>query len=458
MSDIVDKLKRRFPDQTSTAPALLEQHGVGETYHPSFPPDIVFFPTSTDDIVTAVKLCAETSTPIIPFGSGTSLEGQISAVHGGVCIDVHKMDNILSVRPEDLDCTVQPGVRRHQLNESLRDTGLFFPIDPGADASIGGMASTRASGTNAVRYGTMKDAVVGLTIVTATGEVVKTAQRARKTSAGYDLTRLLVGSEGTLGIITEITLRLHGIPEAIAGGRCTFDDLSSAVEAVTLCMQCQLPVARLELLDELQVTAINQYAKLSLPEKPTLFFEFHGTPDAVRESAERFRDIVEDCSGREFISETDTDKRNELWKARHAAYYAGKSLIPGCVGLATDVCVPISNLTECIIETKKDIVDMGLTAPIVGHVGDGNFHVLCLFEEDDSDALNRIKTFNEKLVKRAIALDGTCTGEHGIGTGKMKYLEMEIGAAIPLMRQIKSALDPQGIMNPGKIFSPMAEA
>ncbi|MEM8986733.1 MAG: FAD-linked oxidase C-terminal domain-containing protein [Pseudomonadota bacterium] len=453
MSEIINTFKRRFPEQTSTAQSVLEQHGVGEAYHPCQPPDIVFFPRSTSDVVAAVKMCAESSTPIVPFGGGTSIEGQVAAVDGGVCIDVRDMNSILSVRPEDLDCTVEPGVRRQQLNETLRDTGLFFPIDPGADATIGGMTSTRASGTNAVRYGTMKDAVVGLTVVTATGEIVKTAQRARKSSAGYDLTRLFVGSEGTLGVITEINLRLHGIPEAISGGRCVFNELSDAVDAVTLCIQSQLPVARLELLDELQMRAINRYAKLELPEKSSLFFEFHGTPDAVNESAVRFQDIVEDCGGGGFVSETDPDRRNEIWKARHAAYYAAKALMPGCTGFATDVCVPISNLSQCVVETKQDITEMGLTAPIVGHVGDGNFHVLCLFKEGDTDELHRIERFNEKLVKRALAFEGTCTGEHGIGTGKMKYLEMEIGAAVPLMRQIKAALDPQGIMNPGKIFA-----
>lgn len=453
MPHALTEIESRFPKQVSKAPSVLKQHGTSEAYHSCRPPEMVFFPQSTDDIVAVVKLCAKTATPIIPFGAGTSLEGQISALHGGLCIDVREMDAVVSVRPEDLDCTVQPGVRRHQLNQTLRDTGLFFPIDPGADATLGGMVSTRASGTNAVRYGTMKDAVIGLTVVTATGDVIKTAQRARKTSAGYDLTRLFVGSEGTLGVITEIDLRLHGIPEAIAGGRCVFEKLADAVEAVTLCMQCQLPVARIELLDDLQVHAINRYAKMDLPEKPSLFFEFHGAPGAVAESTQRFETIVADCGGGAFIAETDTDKRNAIWKARHAAYYAGRALLPGSNSLATDVCVPISNLTQCILETKQDIEDFGLIAPIVGHVGDGNFHVLCIFKQGDTDALDRIKRFNERLISRALRLDGTCTGEHGIGAGKMQFLEMEIGAAVPLMRQIKQALDPQGIMNPGKIFA-----
>jgi D-lactate dehydrogenase (cytochrome) len=400
-----------------------------------------------------VRLCATHRVPVIPFGTGTSLEGHVNAPFGGISIDTRDMNKVLAVHAEDLDCVIEPGITRKQLNEHLRDQGVFFPIDPGADASLGGMAATRASGTNAVRYGTMKDNVLALKAVLASGEVVTTARRARKSSAGYDLTRLIVGSEGTLGVITEITLKLHGIPEAISAAVCPFKSIQSACDAVIATIQSGIPVARIELLDEIQVRASNAYSKLNLKETPTLFLEFHGTESSVAEQAKRFGEIASEHQGGAFEWTTRAEDRTRLWQARHDAYWAVVGLRPGAKALATDVCVPMSRLAECVVETREDIDAMGLIAPIVGHVGDGNFHVSLLIDMENPVEIVEVERFLERLAERALAMEGTCTGEHGVGQGKMKYLEAEHGApALNAMRAIKQALDPLNIMNPGKIF------
>ncbi|HXL69250.1 MAG TPA: FAD-linked oxidase C-terminal domain-containing protein, partial [Xanthobacteraceae bacterium] len=398
--------------------------------------------------------CAQHRVPVIPFGTGTSLEGHLNAPFGGVSIDVSGMNRIVAVYGEDLACAVEPGVTRKRLNEHLRDQGLFFPIDPGADASIGGMAATRASGTNAVRYSTMKDNVLALKVVLANGELITTAHRAKKSSAGYDLTRLFVGSEGTLGVITEITLKLAGIPEAMSAGVCPFPSVDAACKAAIATIQSGIPVARIELLDTLQVKASNAYSKLSLKETPTLFLEFHGSEAGVAEQAERFGEIAADLGGGPFDWATKAEDRTRLWQARHDSYWSMLALRPGARGFATDVCVPISRLAECVAETQADIAAMDLVAPIVGHVGDGNFHVGVLVMMDDKDEVARAERFLDRLVERAIAMDGTSTGEHGVGQGKMKYLEAEHGpGAVEVMRAVKRALDPTDLMNPGKIVA-----
>ena len=436
----------------STSAAVREQHGRDESYHPSSPPDAVVYCTETEQVAAVVKACAERGVPIIPFGTGTSLEGHVAALSGGICIDLSRMDKILTVNAEDMDVVVQAGVRRKALNDYLRDTGLFFPIDPGADASLGGMTATRASGTNAVRYGTMRENVLSLTVVMADGRIIRTARRARKSSAGYDLTRLFVGSEGTLGVITEVTLRLYGIPEAVLAAVCPFPDLESAVSTVILTIQSGIPVARIELLDEAQMDAVNKYSKLDYTVKPTLFFEFHGSDAGVREQVENVKAIAADFGADDFQWATKPEDRNKLWQARHDAYYAAIALRSGCRGIATDVCVPISKLAECILETRKDIDASGLCAPIVGHVGDGNFHIVFVVDPDNADEMKRAEDVNARMVMRAIALDGTCTGEHGVGYGKIDFLTAEHGEALVAMRAVKQALDPQNIMNPGKII------
>ena len=390
-------------------------------------------------------------TPIIPYGTGTSLEGHVAALAGGVCIDMSRMNEVLAVHAEDLDVVVQPGVTRKQLNEYLRDTGLFFPIDPGADASLGGMTATRASGTNAVRYGTMRENVVALEVVLADGRVIRTARRARKSAAGYDLTRLFVGSEGTLGVITEITLRLYGIPEAISSAVCSFPTLDDAVNTVILTIQCGIPVARIELLDDVQADAINRYSGTELPVAPTLLLEFHGSEADVHEQAQAVQAIAGDHGGADFQWTAGTEERNRMWQARHDAAYATKKLRPGGRIWATDVCVPISRLAECIAETKRDIEESNLLAPIVGHVGDGNFHLTLLVDHDNPDEVARAHALHERMVMRALAMDGTCTGEHGIGYGKLDFLIAELGEAVSVMRTLKQALDPDNIFNPGKI-------
>ena len=449
----LEELRALLGERLSTADAVREQHGEDLSYHEGKAPDAVAFARSNEEVAEIVKVCARHKVPVVPFGTGTSLEGHIAALAGGVSIDLSQMNGILEVNDGDLDCRVQAGVTRKQLNEHLRDRGLMFPIDPGADASLGGMAATRASGTNAVRYGTMRENVLGLTVVTADGRIIKTGGRARKSSAGYDLTRLFVGSEGTLGVITEVQLRLHGIPETIASAVCSFDSLEGAVDCVIATIQMGVPVARIELLDEVQMGACNRYSDLDYPEQPTLFFEFHGSEASTREQAESVAAIAAESGGGEFRWATRPEERSKLWQARHDAYYAALALRPGCGGWPTDVCVPISKLAECIAETKCDIEDSGLTAPIVGHVGDGNFHLVYVIDSKDEAEVARASAHNERMVMRALALGGTCTGEHGVGYGKMGFLKAEQGEAVALMRSIKQALDPDNIMNPGKIFS-----
>ncbi|ALJ34653.1 FAD-binding protein [Azospirillum brasilense] len=450
-----DEMKAEFKallgDRFTTAAAVREHHGKDESYHPNFPPDGVAFAASTEEVSAIVKLCAKHKLPIIPFGTGTSLEGGVAALAGGVCIDVSNMKEVLRVSPEDLDVTVQAGVTRKQLNEHLRDTGLFFPIDPGADASLGGMASTRASGTNAVRYGTMRENVLGLTVVLADGRIIKTGGRARKSAAGYDLTRLFVGAEGTLGIITEVTLRLYGIPEAISAAVCPFNDIRGAVDTVIQTIQSGIPVARIELLDEVQMDAVNKYSKLDYKVAPTLFFEFHGTAAGVKEQAEMVAAIAAEFGGSEFTWATRPEDRSKLWQARHDGYYAALALRPGSKGWPTDVCVPISRLADCILETKKDIAESSMLAPLVGHVGDGNFHLVYVIDPDKPEELAEAKRLNDRMVDRALAMGGTCTGEHGIGYGKMEFLEKEAGDAFAVMGELKRAFDPENRMNPGKV-------
>jgi len=446
-------LAERFGDRLSVAPAVREQHANTTTWVPNEPPDAVAFPRSTAEVQAIVRICAAHRLPVIPFGVGTSLEGQVNAPFGGVSIDFRDMNRVVAVHAQDLDCVVEPGVTRKQLNALLRDQGVFFPIDPGADASLGGMTATRASGTNAVRYGTMKDNVLALKAVLANGEVMTTARRARKSAAGYDLTRLLVGSEGTLGVITEITLKLYGIPEAIAGGICPFPSVAAACEATIATIQSGIPVARIELLDALQVKAVNAYSKLALPERPLLCVEFHGSEAGVAEQSERFGEIAADLGGGPFEWATKAEDRSRLWQARHDAYWACLGLRPGAKAIASDVCVPISRLAECVIATQEDVVASRLIAPIVGHVGDGNFHLSLLVDMADADEVRRAAALLERLVERALAMEGTCTGEHGVGQGKMKYLAREHGeTTLVAMRAVKAALDPQNIMNPGKII------
>jgi D-lactate dehydrogenase (cytochrome) len=449
----LDALRQLLGDRFSAAQAVRDQHGRDESWAMPSPPDAVVFPHSTEEVVEVVKICAAHGLPIIPYGAGTSLEGHVTAVQGGVSIDLMQMNRILQVNAEDLDVVVQPGVRRKQLNEYLRDTGLFFPIDPGADASIGGMVSTRASGTNAVRYGTMRENVLALTVVMSDGRVIRTSKRAKKSAAGYDLTRLFIGSEGTLGIITEITVKLYGIPEAMAAATCSFASLEGAVNTVIQTIQAGIPVARIELLDDVQARAINEYSKLSLPVQNMLMLEFHGSEAGVAEQAEMVQGIASEHGGEGFQWATRAEDRARMWEARHAAAYACKALRKGCEIMATDVCVPISRLTECILETKEDVVKTGLTAPLVGHVGDGNFHLSVVVDRSNPQEVATVEEFSERLVHRALRMEGTCTGEHGIGRGKMKYLTAEHGEAVAVMRAIKKALDPDNLMNPGKIFS-----
>lgn len=439
-------------DRFSTAQAVREQHGRDESYHPAVPPEAVCFAETTEEVQAIVRLCAAHDVAIVPFGTGTSLEGGPAALRGGISLDLSRMNKVLRVSEEDLDCTVQAGVTRKGLNEYLRDTGLFFPIDPGADASLGGMTATRASGTNAVRYGTMREAVLGVTVVLADGRVVKTGGRSRKSASGYDLTRLLVGSEGTLGVITEVTLRLFGIPEAISSAVCSFPDVDSAVNTVILTMQSQIPVARIEFLDEVQIDASNKYSKLDLTVAPTLFLEFHGSATAVKEQAEAVAEIAKEYGGSDFRWADKPEDRNKLWAARHDAYYAALALRPGAKGMPTDVCVPIARLADCIRETRVDIDASGLLSPIVGHVGDGNFHLVFVMDPDDPEEVARAGAVHDRMVERALAMGGTCTGEHGIGYGKMQFLEREHGLeSVAVMRAIKQALDPGNILNPGKV-------
>jgi D-lactate dehydrogenase (cytochrome) len=444
-------LRQMLGERLSISAAVCAHHGKDESYHAPHAPDAVAFAQSTDEVAAIVRLCADHKTPIIAFGTGTSLEGHVAALAGGLCIDLSQMNRVLQVNAEDLDARVEAGVTRKQLNEHLRDTGLFFPIDPGADASLGGMAATRASGTNAVRYGTMRENVLALSVVLADGRIIRTARRARKSAAGYDLTRLFVGSEGTLGIITELTVRLYGIPEAVSAAVCAFPTIESAVNTVILTIQSGIPVARIELLDEGQMAAINSYSKLDHKLAPTLFFEFHGSPAGVTEQAESVKEITAQYGGDDFRWATTSEERSKLWQARHDAYYAALALRPGSKGLATDVCVPISRLAECISETKRDLTGSPVPYALVGHVGDGNFHLVFMIDPNRPEEIAEANRLNERMVARALAMDGTCTGEHGIGYGKMQFLAAEHGEAVGVMRTIKKALDPDGILNPGKI-------
>lgn len=446
-------LRQRFGDRLATGEAIRRQHASTLTWIPAAPPDAVVWPLSEAEVVDVVRIAAEHRVPIVPFGAGTSLEGHVNAPQGGISLDLSRMDRILSVATADLDCTVEPGVTRKTLNTYLRDTGLFFAVDPGAgEATLGGMAATRASGTNAVRYGTMRDNVVRLRAVMADGSVVSTGGRARKSAAGYDLTRLLVGSEGTLGIITELTVRLHPAPETVLAAVCPFRTVAGACNATIAAIQLGLGLARIELLDPVQIRAVNAYSKLSLAETPTLFIEFHGTSAATAEAAESFREIATAEGGLDFAWATSENDRRRLWQARHDAYWASRAIWAGKSILATDVCVPISRLADCVTETIADLQRLGLTAPIVGHVGDGNFHATPVFDAGNPGEMAALAEFLDRLAARAIAMEGTCTGEHGIGEGKIAYLAAELGPGVEVMRRLKQALDPLEILNPGKIL------
>ncbi len=449
----LEALAARFGNNLITSQAVREQHAHTTTWVAPQPPDGVVMARSTEDIQDVVRICAKNGVPVIPFGTGTSLEGQVNAPAGGISIDLREMNRIIEVHSDDLDCVIEPGVTRKALNEYLRDQGLFFPIDPGADASIGGMASTRASGTNAVRYGTMRDNVLALKVVRADGEIITTGTRAKKSSAGYDLTHLFVGAEGTLGIICELTIKLRGIPQTIAAASCSFETVKGACDATIMAIQTGIPVARIELLNAAQVKACNAYSKLSLPETPLLLLEFHGSETEVAEQSKAFGEIARECGGGSFEWTTRPEDRTRLWQARHDAYWAVRGLRPGAQAVATDVCVPISRLADCVVETEKDLETLGLISPIVGHVGDGNFHCSLLCDVNDPDEIARAEGFLHRLVERAQAMDGTCTGEHGIGQGKQKYLVNELGPeAVEMMCTLKRAIDPQNILNPGKIL------
>jgi D-lactate dehydrogenase (cytochrome) len=446
-------LRETFGDRLAQGEAVRMQHGNQLSEVPNEPPDAVVFPETTEQVADAVRICAAHRVPVIPFGVGSSFEGHVNAPLGGVSIDTSRLKSIIAVHADDLDCIVEAGVTRTELHTHLRDRGLFFPIDPGADASLGGMVATRASGTNAVRYGTMKDNVLALTVVLPDGRVTRTGTRARKSSAGYDLTRLIVGSEGTLVVVTEITLRLAGIPEEISGGICPFPSVEAACEAVITTIQAGIPVARIELMDELSVRACNAYSKLGLAETPLLFLEFHGSAAGVAEQSARFNEIAAEAGGGPFTWATKPEERTRLWQARHNAYWASRALRPAAKGISTDVCVPISKLAVCVAETKADIAESGLVAPIIGHVGDGNFHVMPLIDFNDPAEVARGYAFIDRLVERALTHGGTSTGEHGIGQSNRKYMRLEFDdAALSLMRAVKRAIDPDNIMNPGKVL------
>jgi D-lactate dehydrogenase (cytochrome) len=451
---VVSALSPSFGSRLITSLPVRQQHANTATWIENQPSDAVVLAHSADEVQAIVRLCAVNGVPVIAYGTGTSLEGHINAPGGGITIDLSQMNRVVEVHPEDLDCVVEPGVTRKQLNEFLRDQGVFFPIDPGADASLGGMAATRASGTNAVRYGTMRDNVLALNVVVASGDILRTGSRARKSAAGYDLTRLFVGSEGTLGIITQLTLRLHGIPEAIAAGVCPFGSVEAACNATIAAIQSGIPLARIELLDALMIKACNAFSRLALPELPMLFLEFHGTPASVREQSERFGEIAREWDGGAFEWATQPEDRTRLWQARHDAYWAARGLRPNAQAIATDVCVPISRLAECVVETQRDIAASALICPIVGHVGDGNFHCQPMIDLNNPAEVEAAEAFMARLVARALSMEGTSTGEHGVGQGKMAYLKTEYGeAALAAMASIKQALDPDNIFNPGKIIA-----
>ena len=451
-AELVDTLRSLLGERLATSQAVRDHHGTDISSYPVTPPDAVVFPETTDEVVAIVRACALHRTPMIPFGVGTSVEGHVLATDGGVCIDLSRMNRVLEVNASDLDVRVEPGVTRKQLNAFVRDTGLFFPIDPGADATLGGMASTRASGTNAVRYGTMRENVLGATVVLADGRVIRCGGRARKSAAGYDLTRLFVGAEGTLGIFTELTLRLDAIPDGMSAAVCAFPTVTAAVDSVIEAIQCGIPIARVELLDALTISAVNRYSKLDLAEAPTLWYEFHGTHAGVEEQARQMQEIARSHGGLDFAWSTRPEERSKLWQARHDAYFACLQLRKGSRMIATDVCVPISRLAECIADTQQDIARATMPIPLFGHVGDGNFHLMILVDPDSDADIDEAWELNTRLVRRALALGGTCTGEHGIGLGKREFLVEEFGAdAVEVMRQLKATLDPRNLLNPGKV-------
>ena len=454
MQDAIDFLLHRFGDRASINSDVRQLHGQDESFHKSAQPDLVVFPKSTNEVSEIVVICAKHKVPIVPFGAGTSLEGHIAAIRGGVCIDLSQMNKVLEIYPSDMDVHIEAGITRKTLNNQLEPYGLFFPVDPGADATLGGMVATSASGTNAVRYGTMRDNLLGLTAVMPNGQILTTGGRARKSASGYDLTRLLCGSEGTLAVITEIRLKVYGLPEANSVGVCSFKSLKDAVDTAAITIQMGVPVARIELLDDIQINAVNKFSGLDYEEKPTLFFEFHGTERSVVEQSEQVAEIIRDQGGSEFVWSIKQEDKNKLWQARHDAYYASMALRPNSRIWTTDVCVPISRLSECIEATRKDVTEHNVLAPIVGHVGDGNFHLLIVVDTGDEKEINVVSRINDRLLKRALAMGGTITGEHGIGFGKMEYLELEHPEGLALMRGIKSSIDPDNIMNPGKIVLP----
>ncbi|MGI9316387.1 MAG: FAD-binding oxidoreductase [bacterium] len=451
-SDALEALRKTFGDRVLTSKSVCDQFGKDESFHPSKPPHAVIKAKNSEEVQQIVQICGEHKMPIVPHGAGTSLEGNIAALQGGISIDTSELNQVLAVHAEDFDVVVQPGVTRRQLNEYLHDTGLFFPIDPGANATIGGMAATRASGTNAVRYGTMRDNVISVEAVMPDGSLIRTGKRARKSAAGYDLTRLLVGSEGTLGMFTEITLKVYPIPEAISSAVCTFENIEGAVDSVIQIIQYGIPIARVELLDDLTMKSINMYSNTDFDEAPTLFLEFHGSENSVKEQAELTQEIAQENGGNNFKWSSNTEERNRLWRARHDVAYAGKLLHPKGQIWSTDVCVPISRLADCINQTRADIDETGLLAPIVGHVGDGNFHLLLLVDHDEPDEVTKAAALHHRMVMRALEMDGTCTGEHGIGYGKIEFLKEEHGNAVDSMKLVKQALDPHNLFNPGKIF------
>ena len=452
--DFLPTLRQRFGQQCSTAAALCEQHGSDEGSITAPPPVAVVFAESTQDVQDAVRLCAQHGVPIIAYGAGTSLEGHLLAVRGGISLDVSRMNQVLQVHAEDMTVTVQPGIRRKALNEAIKDLGLFFPIDPGADATIGGMTATRASGTNAVRYGTMRENVLALEVVTASGEVIRTGTRARKSAAGYDLTRLMVGSEGTLGVITEVTVRLYPLPEAVSAAICSFPSIEAAVRTTIQTIQLGVPIARVELIDRHSVRMVNAHSKLNLREEPMLLMEFHGSPASVKEQAETVQTIASEFGGNAFEWASTPEERTRLWTARHNAYFAAVQSRPGCRAISTDTCVPISRLADCLLESVDEAEASGIPYFLVGHVGDGNFHFGYLLDPSIPQERITAEALNHKLVARALSMGGTCTGEHGVGLHKMGFLLDETGAgAVDMMRAIKRALDPKNILNPGKIFA-----
>ncbi len=449
----ISELTKTFGNRVVTSLAVRQQHAHTTTWVANEPPDAVVFPQSAGDVQQIVRVCARHGVPIIAFGTGTSFEGHVNAPRGGVCLDLRDMNQVLAVHSEDFDCVVQPGITRKALNDYLRNQGLFFPVDPGADASVGGMASTRASGTTAVRYGTTRDNVIAMKVVLPNGELITTSRRAKKSSAGYDLTRLFVGAEGTLGIITELTLKLHGLPEDIAAATCRFPSIQACCDAAITAIQAGIPIARVEFLDEVMIRLVNVYSKTTFSEQPTLFLEFHGSSAGVAEQSERFGEIAKELGGDAFEWSARPEDRTRLWQARHDVFWAMKSYRAGADVAVSDVCVPISRLAECIAAVKRDIEEAGVVAPIVGHVGDGNFHACPLVKMDDPQEVAIAKAFMDRVAERALEMEGTCTGEHGIGQGKKHFMVSEHGAgAVELMRLLKQAIDPRDIMNPAKIF------